>query len=149
MTDDATSRRMRATRSSGSTLELAMRRELTLAGLRYRLQFRPEPDMRHRADFVFIRPRVIVDLRGCYWHGCEAHCIPPKRNAPRWQEKFAHNRARDRRIVKELESRGWTVIVVWEHDDLRVAASVVARVVRNRRTRAANRGSGRRSSFEA
>lgn len=126
---------MRATPSSGTSLEARMRQELTHVGLRYRLQLRPEPDLRHRADFVFIGPKVVVDVRGCYWHACELHCILPKTNVGRWELKFERNRERDQKIVDELQTRGWLVIVVWEHDDLEEAAARIAAVVRARRLR--------------
>ncbi|WP_347976184.1 DNA mismatch endonuclease Vsr [Microbacterium sp. ProA8] len=132
-TSDKVRTRMAATRSSGTRLELRMRRELTDLGVRYRLQTRPVPELRHRADFVFAGARVVVDLRGCYWHACEVHCVRPKTNVDRWAEKFAQNKERDRRVVDELTARGWTVVVVWEHDDLKQKAAEIAGLLRSRR----------------
>ena len=31
-----------------------------------------------------------------------------------WNEKFASNVERDRRVVEELSDQGWRVLVVWE-----------------------------------
>jgi DNA mismatch endonuclease (patch repair protein) len=53
---------------------------------------------------------------GCYWHGCPKHFIQPKGNARFWREKIAGNRARDRRVNRELRKRGWIVHRVWQHE---------------------------------
>ncbi len=132
-TTAATRRRMQATKSSDTRLERRMRSELTRLGVRYRLQRRPEPDLRVRSDIVFVGARVIVDLRGCYWHACELHTIWPKSNVSRWEEKLLGNRARDQRVVEELTKRGWLVMIVWEHDDLVSAADRIKSIVDGRR----------------
>lgn len=57
-----------------------------------------------------------VFVHGCFWHrhpSCRASSTP-KRNARFWLEKFAQNVRRDRRKVRELRSRGYSVAVVWE-----------------------------------
>jgi len=33
-----------------------------------------------------------------------------------WSQKIAGNVARDRKVTKELKSRGWKVIRIWEYD---------------------------------
>jgi DNA mismatch endonuclease (patch repair protein) len=33
-----------------------------------------------------------------------------------WREKFEQNVARDQRVVKELRSKGWVVVTIWECD---------------------------------
>lgn len=118
-------RRMQATRSSGTRLELRMRRALTDAGVRYQLQRKPEPDIRYRADFLFVGARMVLDVRGCYWHACPEHTKWPKTNVSRWNEKLKGNRARDLRVEEQLSARGWLVLVVWEHDNIEAAARQV------------------------
>ncbi len=68
-----------------------------------------------RPDFVFRAERVCVFVDGCFWHGCPAHFRRPKSNRKFWDAKIARNRARDRRVGRELRAAGWTVLRVWEH----------------------------------
>jgi DNA mismatch endonuclease Vsr len=115
--------------------ERQLRIELTRLGQRYRLQVRPEPDLRSRVDIAFIGPRVAVDVRGCFWHACPIHGTRPKANAPRWAEKLDKNVARDAATVEALTARGWHVEIVWEHEDMAEAARRIETVVRSRRAR--------------
>ena len=69
-----------------------------------------------RPDFVFGSHRVAVFVDGCFWHGCPQHATMPSQNAKFWKEKLDGNRARDRRVTRELKRRGWHVIRIWEHD---------------------------------
>jgi DNA mismatch endonuclease Vsr len=131
-TDVATSARMRASKSHGTRLEERVRAALRRLGYRYRVQYKPLPDLRHRADFVYVGPKVVVDVRGCFWHGCPEHAKRSRTNEDAWEDKFARNRERDRRVEDRLTSAGWLVIVVWEHDDVedavrRIADAVVVR----------------------
>jgi DNA mismatch endonuclease (patch repair protein) len=68
-----------------------------------------------RPDLVFRRERVAVFLDGCFWHGCPRCYASPKSNLEYWGPKVAGNRARDKRIVAQLRSAGWTTLRVWEH----------------------------------
>ena len=123
---------MQSTRSKDTGPELELRRLLFARGLRYRLQVRPVDGLRHRADIVFGPSRVVVDVRGCFWHGCKHHGTSPKSNAERWKIKLQQNRDRDERVEAALRAAGWEVIVVWEHDDLGEMADQITKVVRDR-----------------
>lgn len=129
---DQVRRRMRAVKQKNTTPELQLRRALSDRKLRYRLQLRVEPDLGWRSDIVFKGAKVVVDVRGCFWHSCPQHRTWPKSNAERWEAKLAGNRERDARIESELASRGWTVVVVWEHEDMDVAAAFIEATVRSR-----------------
>jgi DNA mismatch endonuclease, patch repair protein len=69
-----------------------------------------------RPDFVFRRQRLCVFVDGCFWHGCPRHATQPKANADFWRKKIEANRARDRRVTRELRAAGWRVLRVWEHE---------------------------------
>lgn len=127
-------RRMQATKQRNTTPEMRLRRALSDRGLRYRLQIRPESDLRWRSDIVFIGPKVVVDVRGCFWHVCPIHQTHPKANADRWAEKLRGNQERDLRMERELDQRGWLVVTVWEHEDASKAAARVAAAVAARRS---------------
>jgi DNA mismatch endonuclease, patch repair protein len=109
--------------------ELAVRRALHRLGLRFRVDVRPEPSIRRRADVVFTRARVSVFCDGCYWHGCPEHGTWPKANAEWWRTKIQTTKARDLDTTSRLEAAGWTVIRVWEHEDPDAAADRIATVV--------------------
>jgi DNA (cytosine-5)-methyltransferase 1 len=136
---DGSRARMRRQKQKDTKPELAMRRELSSLGLRYRLQVRPERDLRSRLDIVFLGAKVAVDIRGCFWHSCPMHGTKPKLNADRWAEKLRRNRERDAETVRALEERGWVVWVVWEHDDPVEKAKEVAVLVEHRRVRGPGR----------
>jgi len=69
-----------------------------------------------RPDFIFRMQRVAVFVDGCFWHGCPTHCKIPAGNRAFWKKKFAANKARDRRVNRELRKLGWRVLRIWEHD---------------------------------
>ncbi|MFC8405296.1 very short patch repair endonuclease [Streptomyces griseoincarnatus] len=124
---------MRANRGKDTGPEVALRKELYRRGLRYRVDTRPIPGVRRRADLVFLGARVAVFVDGCYWHGCPEHYRPATKNAEFWQRKINGNRDRDRETNEILRAAGWTVIRVWEHEASRTAADLISEVVRARR----------------
>jgi DNA mismatch endonuclease, patch repair protein len=96
--------------------ELAIRRRLHALGYRFRVDYKPAPDLRCRGDIVFTRKKLVVFVDGCFWHGCPIHATAPKNNAEWWREKLDANIARDRRTDSALEERGWRVLRLWEHE---------------------------------
>ncbi|WP_366914369.1 very short patch repair endonuclease [Nocardia sp.] len=124
---------MRANRGKDTRPELALRSAIRAHGLHYRVDMQPLPDIRRRADVVFVGPRVAVFCDGCYWHGCPEHYRPAQRNSDFWSSKIAGNKMRDRETDRLLIDAGWQVIRVWEHDNLEAAAGEIANAVRARR----------------
>lgn len=108
--------------------ELALRRQLHRRGLRYRLHV-PVVDARRRHDIVFPKVKVVVEVRGCFWHGCPEHGTSPKANAAWWADKLATNKRRDEDTAHRLADAGWTLVVVWEHEDPVVAATRIEGLV--------------------
>ncbi|MGN7133788.1 very short patch repair endonuclease [Rhodococcoides corynebacterioides] len=133
-TDAATSARLSKQRRRDTKPELALRRLLHAAGLRYRVDCAPLPGMRRRADVVFTRARVAVYVDGCFWHSCPVHATRPRNNAQWWADKLAANVARDRDTDGRLADAGWTVVRIWEHEDPAAAAEKVITTVRADRT---------------
>ncbi|MFD5175933.1 very short patch repair endonuclease [Nocardia sp. NPDC058379] len=135
VTDAATSARMSRQRRANTAPELALRRELHRAGLRYFVDRPPIKGQRRRADVVFPRLRVAVYVDGCFWHRCPVHATDPKNNAQWWADKLAGNVARDRATDAALRAAGWQVVRVWEHEDPHVAAQRISALIRERSRR--------------
>ncbi|WP_329055593.1 very short patch repair endonuclease [Streptomyces violaceus] len=122
--------------SKDTAVELAVRRLLHAAGLRYRVEY-PVPGLpRRRIDVAFPRAKVAVLIDGCFWHGCPQHATHPKANADWWRTKLDRNMARDRETTEHLLAAGWTVLRFWEHTPAaEVAAAVRAEVDQERQDR--------------
>jgi DNA mismatch endonuclease (patch repair protein) len=125
-----TRRRMQNTPTRDTPHEMALRRELHRRGLRYRVDVRPVPSIRRRADIVFPRAQVSVFCDGCFWHGCQEHMKWPKANAAWWRDKIAITRARDADTDARVKAAGWIVIRVWEHEPAKLAADRIESIVR-------------------
>ena len=126
-------RRMQNQRRRDTRPELALRRELHRRGLRFRLQRQLLADVKRTSDIVFGPARVVVEVRGCFWHGCPQHGSSPRSNAEWWLDKITRNRERDLDTEARLRGAGWEVVVVWEHERPDAAAARVEEVVLERR----------------
>ncbi len=120
-------------KSRDTEIEVALRRTLHAAGLRYRVHRRPIKGVRREADIVFGPARVAVFVDGCFWHGCPAHATWPRRNAAFWRGKIEGNRARDQDTDARLAAAGWLSVRVWEHEEVGDAAARIAGLVAERR----------------
>lgn len=128
---------MVANRRRDTAIEVAVRRRLHRVGLRYRVDYAPDPSQRRRrADIVFPKLRIAVYIDGCFWHGCPEHYTPPKSNTEYWQPKIVRNRARDAETDESLRSLGWTVLRYWEHEGAGGIADAVAGEVQRQRREA-------------
>lgn len=111
-TSAATSKAMKGNKRSNTKPELLVRKRLRDAGLDgYRLQWK----VAGRPDVAWPGKKVALFVNGCFWHRCP-HCdLPmPKSNVEYWSVKFKTNVERDQRKIRELESAGWKVHVIWE-----------------------------------
>lgn len=124
---------MQANRGRDTSIERAVRKIVHARGLRFRVNARPERDIRRTADIVFAGPRIAIFVDGCFWHGCETHYRPSTLNVDYWAEKLAHNRVRDQETNRLLEDRGWTVMRFWEHEPPVTVADAIERAVRGSR----------------
>ncbi|MGW7543422.1 very short patch repair endonuclease [Streptomyces sp. NPDC054770] len=119
--------------SKDTAAELAVRRLLHAAGLRYRVEY-PVPGMaRRRIDVAFTSIKLAVLIDGCFWHGCPEHATQPKANAEWWRQKLDRNMARDTETTEHLMAAGWEVLRFWEHEAPDAVALRVAETVQCRR----------------
>ena len=87
--------------------ELALRRELTRRGLRYRLDY---PRAEGRPDIALVGRRIAVFVDGEFWHGKKLSPERFREMPEYWRNKITRNMERDRRVNAALTGAGWTVI---------------------------------------
>lgn len=118
---------MKRVRSKNTGPELALRKLLFAAGLRYRVHYKPKAVALGRADIdiAFLGRKLAVFIDGCFWHGCPDHGTIPKANRDWWAEKLQSNRARDERVTTALTAAGWEVLRLWTHEHPEAMAATV------------------------
>lgn len=100
-------------RSFNSGPELKLRNVLWRQGFRYRINDKRLPGS---PDIVLPKYRTVIFVHGCFWHGhqgCKYYTVP-KTNTEFWTAKVMRNQQRDQEVWRQLEAKGWYVIVVWE-----------------------------------
>ncbi|MEW7009430.1 very short patch repair endonuclease [Lentilitoribacter sp. EG35] len=100
-------------RGKNTKPEILLRSLLHRYGYRFRLHV---PYLPGRPDIVLPKYKTVIFVHGCFWHrheGCSKASIP-KTRTEFWREKFHRTVERDNRKQKEIEEKGWRVIVVWE-----------------------------------
>ena len=113
ITKDERSELMSHIRSVNTKPEVALRHALWRRGFRYRVNVKSLPG---KPDIVLPKYRTAVFVHGCFWHGhngCKDFTVP-KTNTEFWTAKIARNQERDQDVWRQLEAKGWSVIVVWE-----------------------------------
>ena len=99
--------------SSSTKPELRLRKALWKHGFRYKINDKRLPGS---PDIVLPKYRSVVFIHGCFWHGhkdCPQYVVP-KTNTEFWVNKVARNQKRDEEKWRQLEAKGWSVIIVWE-----------------------------------
>ena len=99
--------------SASTKPETILRKFLWRQGFRYRVNVRRLPGS---PDIVLSKYRTVIFVHGCFWHGhkgCKSASIP-KSNTDFWTAKIARNQERDQEVWRQLEAKGWYVIIVWE-----------------------------------
>lgn len=104
---------MVAIHSASTKPELKLRRELWRRGFRYRVNDKRLPGS---PDLVLPKYRTVVFIHGCFWHGHKdcSKASTPKSNTDYWTVKIKRNQERDQEVWRQLEAKGWSVIIVWE-----------------------------------
>jgi DNA mismatch endonuclease (patch repair protein) len=98
-------------RSSKTKPELKFKKTLKTLGFAY------QPKGIHgRPDFANKKHKIVIFIDGCFWHGCSQHYKKPKSNRDYWKNKIRKNMERDSKVRIELESKGWKVMRIWEHE---------------------------------
>ena len=104
---------MSSVRNKNTNPELLLRKTLWRNGFRYRVNDKRLPG---KPDIVLPKYRTAIFIHGCFWHGhsgCNFYRVP-KTNSDFWAAKVANNQERDQIVWRQLEAKGWSVIIVWE-----------------------------------
>ena len=113
ITPDRRSRNMSRIKGRDTSPEIAVRSLLHRLGYRFRLH---RKDLPGTPDVVFPRRRKVLMVHGCFWHrhpGCR-YAYVPKSRTDFWMGKFGRNVARDKTAQRQLQEKGWDVMVIWE-----------------------------------
>lgn len=106
-------RNMAAIHSASTKPELKLRHALWQEGFRFRVNDKRLPGS---PDIVLPKYHTAIFVHGCFWHGhtaCKFYTVP-KTNTDFWMAKVSRNQERDQEVWRQLEAKGWSVIVVWE-----------------------------------
>lgn len=105
---------MRAVRSQGNrSTEWRLRATLVRAGIR---GWCVQPALPERPDFLFAADKLAIFVDGCFWHSCGQCGHLPRTRSGFWREKFQLTKVRDDLATRSLQSRGYRVLRLWEHE---------------------------------
>jgi DNA mismatch endonuclease (patch repair protein) len=113
LTKEQRRKNMRNIRSSGTTPERVVMRELRKRKIYFAKHV---SKIVGKPDIVFRRKKVAVFIDSDFWHGHPERFTMPKTNVDYWKEKISRNKERDIQVTEELQKQDWTVIRLWEHD---------------------------------
>lgn len=102
-------RRVKSSRNKSTEERLiSVFHELHITGWRRNYKVKGHP------DFVFPKQKIAVFVDGCFWHGHDCRNTRPANHAEYWARKRERNIQHDKDITTLFETRGWTVIRIWE-----------------------------------
>ncbi len=113
LTKDQRSRLMQSVRRENTEPETRLADILNALGIQFEQHAATLPG---KPDFYFRSSGTVLFVHGCFWHGhagCAKGHTPPKSNTEYWRSKVERNRARDRRVVRELRRSGHSVFTLW------------------------------------
>jgi DNA mismatch endonuclease, patch repair protein len=117
---------MASVRSQDTGPEVALRKALYRQGIRgWRCNYRRAPG---RPDIAWPARQIAVFVDGAFWHGHPSR-HKPGRSGKYWDRKIEQNVERDRRVDRELQERGWTVLRIWDFEIRKDLGSAVFRVI--------------------
>lgn len=125
---DVVSRNMSQIRSTDTKIECMVRSNLWKRGYRYRKNYSKLPG---KPDIAILKEKIAVFCDSDFWHGRDWRNLKKRlrTNPEYWIPKIERNRARDRKVNKEITSRGWIVMRFWEKEILKDVDSCVQKIV--------------------
>jgi len=118
---------MKRIRSTNTTPELLLRKELWRLGYRYRLNV---AKLKGKPDIVFNKYKLVIFVDGEFWHGYNWPEKKPKIKANRkyWIKKIERNMERDLENASHLVSNGYVVLRFWEHEIKKDLAGCIKKI---------------------
>ena len=112
MTIEQRHHNMAAIKGKDTKPEILVRKFLWARGFRYRLN---HPRLPGKPDIVLRKYRTCILVNGCFWHKHDCpRFVWPSSNQEYWKPKILRNVERDKNNCRELSSKGWNVITIWE-----------------------------------
>lgn len=111
-TKEQRSKNMMAIRSTGSSLESKVTKELWNKGFRFRKNVRK---LMGNPDIAIQKYKIVIFIDSCFWHSCPIHGNKPSSNVEYWEKKLQRNVDRDNEVNQYYSKLGWMVLRVWEH----------------------------------
>lgn len=125
----AVSHRFSSQKTRDTKPELQLRRQLWSRGVRYRVSYPAPGRTRRTIDVATPTKKLPIFIDGCFWYGCPAHLQITSTNRDWWAERIAANRQRDRDTDSHRADLDWTVIRIWEHEDIDNRAAEIAATI--------------------
>ena len=115
LTQEQRTKNMRAVKSSGSKIEVALAKALFARGLRYRKNDRA---VFGKPDLTFKKHKLAVFVDSEFWHGkdWEIRKFDHKTNQKFWATKIERNIKRDKEVNEKLTAEGWDILRFWGRD---------------------------------
>ncbi|MBL7169638.1 MAG: DNA mismatch endonuclease Vsr [Candidatus Aenigmarchaeota archaeon] len=79
-------------------------------------------------DVILKESNTVIFIHGCFWHKCQKCYKKPKSNREYWFPKIEKNVKRDKENIKHLKSKGYKIIILWEHEIKKDIGSVLKKI---------------------
>jgi len=128
LTKEQRRKNMQAIKGRDTSIELALRKALWKAGIRYRKNLASLPG---KPDIAITKYKIAIFCDSDFWHGYnwEISKNKIKSNHDYWIPKIEGNMHRDEKVNELLRNAGWTVIRFWEHDIKKSLPACVEKVL--------------------
>lgn len=118
---------MRAVKSKGSKIEIALSKGLWKLNYRYQ---KNDKTVFGKPDLTFKKYKIAIFADSEFWHGKDwaTRKYDHKSNKEFWYTKIERNIERDKEVTDELIKQGWKVLRFWGKDITKNLPLCVAKV---------------------
>ena len=112
LTPEQRRKNMQHVKSKDTSIEIALRKALWHAGIRYRKNFKELPG---KPDIAITKYKIAIFCDSSFWHGRDFETKKkPETNKEFWEKKIRRNMERDNEVNKQLQAMEWTVLRFWD-----------------------------------